>query len=239
MISGPGLCGGGSPPKPGEVTLAHNGVLFLDELPEFSRQTLDSLRQPLEDGRITVARVHSSTDFPCSFMLVAAMNPCPCGYFGHNSTKCTCSRTQIEKYLSKISGPILDRIDIHIEVMSVGYDEINTEKVSESSENIKIRVNNARKLQTERYKKFSEYKLFNNKQIPSKIISEICKLTPAAERIFQSAFNSLSLSARAYNKILKVSRTIADLENSDLIDIPHISEALQYRSLDSKYFFSK
>lgn len=236
-ISVAGLCGGGSPPRPGEISLAHNGVLFLDELSEFPRATLDSLRQPLEEGQITVSRVNASNDFPCSIMLVAAMNPCPCGYFGHPDTICTCSKVQIERYLSKISGPILDRIDIHIEVPSVSYEDINSTKVPESSADIRERVNCARELQLKRYKKYSDQKIFSNKQIPSKLMAEICKLTPDASNILQHAFNSLSLSVRSYIKILKVSRTIADLDGNELIDTPHLSEALQYRAVDTKYFF--
>ena len=238
-ISGPGLCGGGSPPKPGELSMAHNGVLFLDEMSEFPRTTLDSLRQPLEDSKITIARVQFSTEFPCSIMLVAAMNPCPCGHYGDPKTPCKCSKSQIEKYLSKISGPILDRIDIHIEVPAVSYDDINSKKLSESSSDIRARVNMARELQVNRYQKFREYKIFNNRQLPEKLIPEICKLTPDASYIMKSAFDSLSLSVRAHNKILKVSRTIADLDGSEMIDIQHLSEALQYRALDTKYFFSK
>lgn len=238
-ISAPGLCGGGNPPRPGEISLAHNGVLFLDEFSEFPRTILDSLRQPLEDGIITVSRVNASNDFPCSIMLVAAMNPCPCGYFGHPTKDCRCSKTQVEKYLSKVSGPILDRIDIHIEVPAVSYEDINSNNVPESSKDIRERVNKARTLQINRYKNHTSKKIFSNKQIPTSLLSEVCKLTPGAKSILERAFDSLSLSARSYNKILKVSRTIADLDQSELIDIPHLSEALQYRALDSKYFFSK
>lgn len=238
-ISGPGLCGGGNPPYPGEISLAHNGVLFLDELSEFQRGVLDSLRQPLEDGRITISRVQSSTEYPCSVMLVAAMNPCPCGNFGHPVHECKCTKKMIEKHLSKISGPILDRIDIHIEVPAVGYDELSSNTVCESSAEIRDRVNQARKLQHERYKHIPEYKIFSNRNLTPNLVSEFCKLTKPAENVLRKAFDSLFLSARAYNKVLKVSRTIADLDNSDLIDIQHISEALQYRALDRKYFFSK
>lgn len=238
-ISAPGLCGGGNPPKPGEVSLAHNGMLFLDELSEFSRTTLESLRQPLEDGNITIARVQSSTEFPCSIMLIAAMNPCPCGYYGHPKVVCTCSGLQIEKYLSKISGPILDRIDIHIEVPAVSFEDLNSTEVSESSSEIRERVNKARNLQFKRYNKYHEYKIFSNVQLPSSLLPEVCKLTSSAEIALHKAFDSMSLSARAYNKILKISRTIADLENSEFIDILHVAEALQYRALDKKYFFSK
>ena len=233
-ISTAGLCGGGNPPHPGEITFAHNGILFLDELSEFSRHTLETLRQPLEDDNITISRSQSTITFPSSFMFIAAMNPCPCGYYGHPSVPCTCSALQIEKYISKISGPILDRIDIHIEVPSVKFEDLSSNDINETSKEINERVNKARSIQIERYK---NYNIFSNVKLPSHLIEKSCKLTPNAEKVLKNAFNSLSLSARAYNKVLKVARTIADLEEKEIIDINHISEAIQYRSLDRKFLF--
>lgn len=233
-ISTAGLCGGGSIIHPGEITFAHNGILFLDELSEFSRNTLETLRQPLEDGYITISRSQNSIIFPSSIMLIAAMNPCPCGYYGHHSIPCTCSALQIEKYMSKISGPILDRIDIHIEVPSVKFEDLNSNVINETSEKIIERVTQARNIQIERYKK---YNILSNVKLPSHLIAESCPLTPSAEKIFKNAFNSLSLSARAYNKVLKLARTIADLEGNEIINTNHISEAIQYRNLDRKFLF--
>ncbi len=233
-ISTAGLCGGGSPPYPGEITFAHNGVLFLDELSEFSRSALETLRQPLEDGYITISRAQSSITFPSAIMLIAAMNPCPCGYYGHPSVPCTCSAWQIGKYMSKISGPILDRIDIHIEVPSIKFEDLNSSDINETSEEISKRVNQARNIQIERYKR---HNILSNVKLPSHLISEACPLTPDAEKMFQNAFNSLSLSARAYSKVLRVARTIADLDGKELISTNHISEAIQYRNLDRKYLF--
>lgn len=232
-ISPSGLSGGGSIPRPGEISLAHNGILFLDEFSEFSRISLESLRQPLEDNNITISRVQSSVTFPCSIMLVAAMNPCPCGYYGHPTKHCTCSMRAIEKYMSKISGPTLDRIDIHIEVPPLNFDEINSPEKSESSCEIKKRILNARKIQNKRYLK---YGLYSNAKVPPELISDVCKISENAKRLLKESFNAMSMSARVYNKILKVARTIADLESSETISELHIHEAIQYRNLDRKYW---
>lgn len=235
-ISTCGLTGGGSNPRPGEVSLAHNGILFLDEFSEFSRLSLESLRQPLEDNCVTISRVQNSVTFPCSIMLIAAMNPCPCGYYGHPKQQCTCALREIERYMSRISGPILDRIDIHVEVPPIKFEELNSSEKSESSSEIKKRILNARKLQNERYK---EYSIYSNAKIPSQILSEVCELSAEAKNLLKKAFNDMSLSARAYDKILKVSRTIADLDSSDKIQEIHLIEAIQYRSLDKKYWRAK
>lgn len=227
------LTGGGSIPRPGEISLAHNGVLFLDELPEFPRQVLEVLRQPIEDGNILISRAKMSVTYPCSIMLVAAMNPCPCGYYGHPSRECTCSPKKVSSYLSRLSGPLLDRIDINIEVAPVEYSQLTSENKEEKSEVIRERVNNARKIQLERYKNISAN---CNAVLDSANMQEFCKLEPAASNILEKVFDSLGLSARSYDKIIKVARTIADLENSEIIKKHHISEAVQYRSLDRKYW---
>lgn len=227
------LSGGGSIPKPGELSLAHNGVLFLDELPEFSRQTIETLRQPLEDGSITISRINGTFTYPCSTMLVAAMNPCPCGYYGHPTRKCTCSESEVNRYLSKISGPLLDRIDLHVEVPPVPFSRLYSNEETESSESIRKRINQARKIQEERFKNTN---FSCNARIDSANIKDSCVLTDSATAILKNVFESLGLSARAYNKILKMSRTIADLDNCELINSEHISEAVQYRNLDRKYW---
>ena len=227
------LIGGGRNPKPGEISLAHNGVLFLDELPEFNKSSLEVLRTPLEDKFVTISRLNSSVTYPCNFMFVASMNPCPCGYYGSKDRVCTCNDFQIKKYLNKISGPLLDRIDIHIEVESVKYSKLENENSKlETSASIRQRVNSARKIQLNRYKDFN---IYSNSELTPKLISKYCKLNPQCKKILESAFEKLGLSARAYSKILKVARTIADLEGSSCIEITHITEAIQYRSLDRKY----
>lgn len=232
-ISPQGLAGGGITPRPGEVSLAHNGVLFLDELPEFSRSAMECLRQPLEDGRVTISRVSASLAYPCTMMLVAAMNPCPCGYYGHPTRSCTCSSQAVGRYLSKVSGPLLDRIDLHIEVPPVEYDQLASRHKAESSAAIRERVNAARARQQAR---FVGTDILSNARIPTSKLKEFCPLTEAAGNLLKGAFERMGLSARAYDRLLKVARTIADLDNSDVIDVPHIAEAIQYRSLDRKYW---
>ncbi|RKD34422.1 YifB family Mg chelatase-like AAA ATPase [Thermohalobacter berrensis] len=234
-ISKVSLVGGGRIPKPGEVSLAHHGVLFLDELPEFSKSVLEVLRQPMEDGLVTISRVNATLSYPAKFMLVASMNPCPCGYYGDPIHECTCSFREISKYQNKISGPLLDRIDIHVEVMPVKYEDLESENLkSESSKEIRKRVNRARKIQLERYSK-EEKNIYSNAQLGAKSINKYCKLDKECKELIKTAFDTLGLSARAYNKILKISRTIADLENSEQIKKHHLAEAIQFRSLDRKF----
>ncbi len=236
-ISPAGLAGGGSIPRPGEVSLAHHGVLFLDELPEFSRTAMECLRQPLEDGRVTISRVSASLSYPCSFMLVAAMNPCPCGYFGHPTRSCTCSATAAQHYLSRVSGPLLDRIDLHIEVPPVEFSQLSSKTPAESSASIRARVNAARAVQLQRFRSSPETAhLVCNAHIPSGLLKKLCPMTDAAQALLKNAFDRLGLSARAYDRLLKVARTIADLDGSDCIDSVHIAEAVQYRGLDRKYW---
>ena len=232
-ISSSSLVGGGKIPKPGEISLAHNGVLFLDELPEFNKNTLEVLRGPLEDGIINISRVNASLTYPCNFMFVASMNPCPCGYFGSKEKECTCSPNSIEKYMGKISGPLLDRIDIQIEVSPVKYQKLEEEAQSENSETIKQRVNKARKIQQQRYKGIG---IYANSQLTPKLVNKYCKLDKESKEILKNAFERLGLSARAHGRILKVARTIADLDGKENIDSSHIAEAIQYRSLDKKYW---
>ena len=231
-ISQAGLVGGGTFPKPGEITLAHNGVLFLDELPEFSRSTTEVLRQPLEEGHITISRVSGSLTYPCSILFIAAMNPCPCGYYGHPFKKCICTKKAISKYLNRISGPLLDRIDLHIEVSPVSFEELSSNEKQESSSDIKKRIINARKIQSERYKNIEPN---CNANLFSPYIDKYCILSKNAKSLLKKAFNSLYLSGRAYDKILKISRTIADLADSEEIKSTHIAEAIQYRSLYIKF----
>lgn len=228
-----GLIGGGSIPKPGEISLAHNGVLFLDELPEFDRKVLETLRQPLENGDITISRASGSVNYPCDVMLIAAMNPCPCGNFGNPLKKCTCSPKQVNAYLHKISRPVLDRIDIQIEVKPVKYDDLSNRKPQEGSAKIAERVQRARDIQAARYKGTS---VRANSRITSDIIADVCRMTPDAETMLKNAFDHLGLSARAYDRILKVARTCADLDGSELLEKPHISQAISFRSLDRKYW---
>lgn len=227
------LIGGGRIPKPGEVSLAHHGVLFLDELPEFPRKVLEVLRQPIEDGEVTVSRVNATLKYPSKFMFVASMNPCPCGYFGDETHQCTCTQSQIDRYLGKISSPLLDRIDIHIEVKPVKYDELSSKTECESSETIRERVNKARKRQLERYKKEG---IISNSELTNKMIKKYVKLDDNAQEIMEFAFKKFNFSARSYNKILKLARTIADLADSDLVLEKHVLEAIQYRTLDKKYW---
>lgn len=217
----------------GEISLAHSGVLFLDELPEFNKNTLEVMRTPLEDRVVTISRVNSTLTYPCNFMLIASMNPCACGYYGSKDKECTCSPQAITRYMGKISGPLLDRIDIHIEVTPVKYKKLQDDTKIETSEDIKKRVNEARKLQIERYK---EYNLYSNSELTPRLIEKYCKLDDVSHKILQNAFEKLGLSARAYGRILKVARTIADLDHKENIEAKHVAEAIQYRSLDRKYF---
>jgi magnesium chelatase family protein len=225
-------------PAPGEISLSHNGVLFLDELPEFSTQAMEVLRQPIEDGKVTITRVSGKVTFPANFMLVCAMNPCKCGYYGHPTKKCTCSQADIKKYLSRVSGPLLDRIDIQVEMPSLSYDEVSggTASASESSEDIRTRVNRAREFAHARYS--GEDKLYCNAALTPSQIRKYCKTDAAAAELLKKAFDRLGLSARGYDRILRVARTIADLAGSEEIKAPHIAEAIQFRSLDRKYFGS-
>lgn len=232
-VSSVGLAGGGAIPKPGELSLSHNGVLFLDELPEFSRQSMEIMRQPLEDGVISISRASGTSVYPCSVMLVCAMNPCPCGYFGHPTRECTCRPGAAAKYLSKVSGPLLDRIDIHIEVPPVDFEKLSDEHKGESSEQIRKRVEAARKIQQERLKDTSAN---CNAQMTPAMTRDFCHASDGAMKLLQTAFDRLGLSARAYDKILRVARTVADLDNSETIEATHIAEAIQYRSLDRKFW---
>ncbi|NLK43039.1 MAG: YifB family Mg chelatase-like AAA ATPase [Tissierellia bacterium] len=227
------LIGGGRIPKPGEVSLAHNGVLFMDELPEFPKSVLEVLRQPLEDGMVTIARANGTITYPAKFMLVASMNPCPCGYYGDPLHQCTCTQANIDRYLGKISNPLLDRIDIHIEVQPVKYSDLTDKEKVEDSSTIRERVNKAREIQIERYKNKN---IFGNSHISNRDIKKFCKLTKDAEDILNLSFNKYKFSARTYSKLLKVSRTIADLDGEELIQDKHILEAIRYRTLDKKYW---
>lgn len=229
-LSAIALIGGGSYPQPGEISLAHNGVLFLDELPEFNRSVIEVLRQPMEEGIVCIARAKMSVNFPARFMLMAAMNPCPCGYYNHPQKECHCSPNAIQKYMHKISGPLLDRIDMQIEVVPVIYKELRASKQAESSADIAIRVKNARDIQSERFK--NEHGTYTNAQMNSSQLKRFCTLTNEGEKILKAAMEKFQLSARAFDRIIKVSRSIADLANSNQIQINHISEALQYRNLD-------
>jgi magnesium chelatase family protein len=229
-ISDIGLLGGGTFPNPGEVSIAHNGVLFLDELPEFKRSTLEVMRQPLEDGKVTVSRAAGSVTFPSEFMLVAAMNPCPCGYFGDLKRECRCSPVQVQRYRQRISGPLLDRIDLHIEVPAVEYRDVASERTEESSSAIRERVSHARQRQHTRFQK--DKKTSCNARMATRHLKQHCRLTSDSNELIRVAMNELNLSARAYDRILKVSRTIADLDSSDAINPEHVSEAIQYRTFD-------
>ncbi len=229
-ISDIALVGGGAYPQPGEISLAHNGVLFLDELPEFKRSVLEVLRQPMEERVITISRTKQTTEYPASFMLVAAMNPCPCGYYNHPTIPCTCGAGAVNRYMSKISGPLLDRVDIQIEVVPVPFKELSEQRVGEKSEVIRQRVIEARKLQKQRFKHFEN--IHCNAQMTPKLMKEFCQISEQSLNLIKSAMAKLGLSARAYDRILKVSRTIADLEGTPNIETRHISEAINYRSLD-------
>jgi magnesium chelatase family protein len=233
-ISDAGLIGGGAIPRPGEVSLGHNGVLFLDELPEFQRNVLEVMRQPLEDGCVTIARAALSVSFPSRFMLAAAMNPCPCGFFGDPTRECHCSPVQIQRYVSKISGPLLDRIDIHIEVPAVKYKELRGNAEVECSGAVRERVLRAREVQLDRYRVGKG--LYANSQMPSRLLRKHCAISVDGEKLLETAIQRLGLSARAHDRILKVSRTIADLEGAECIQPKHLSEAIQYRTLDRTYW---
>ena len=232
-ISTAGLSGGGRIPRPGELSLAHHGVLFLDELPEFSRMSMEAMRQPVEDGKITLSRVSGTLTYPCEMMLVCAMNPCPCGYYGHPTKQCTCSKGTPSKYLSKVSGPLLDRLDIHIEVPQVDFQKLSAEEKGESSKDIKARVNAARAIQN---KRFAGTDVTCNAKMTPSMTREYCKLNEQCKNMLERCFDSLGLSARAYDKILRIARTIADLDASENIELEHITEAVQYRSLDRKFW---
>ncbi len=232
-VSSRGISGGGTIPRPGEISLAHNGVLFLDELPEFGRDVMEAMRQPLEDGRVTISRVAGSLTYPSEFTLVAAMNPCPCGFFGHPTRKCTCSPQAVRKYLNRISGPMLDRLDLHIEVPPVDYDALKSTTGEESSSSVRERVNRAREIQNKRY---AGTGITCNARLLPGMLSSFCHLTTEAENLLKASFDRLGLSARAYDRILKVARTVADLEGSEDIEVTHIAQAIQFRSLDRKYW---
>lgn len=233
-VSAAAIAGGGTVPKPGEVSLAHNGVLFLDELPEFTRDTLEVLRQPIEDGKVMVSRVHGSADFPCRFMLVAAMNPCKCGYLGHPTKECTCLPSAVDRYRQRISGPLLDRIDLHVDVAPVEYDKLASDEGGECSAAIRARVEAAREIQRKRYEGLPG-NIRCNAQLPSAMVRRFCRMTPAGAGLLRAAFEHMGYSARAYDRILRVARTAADLSGAEMLDVPHILEALQYRGLDKKY----
>jgi magnesium chelatase family protein len=233
-ISDAGLIGGGHIPRPGEVSLAHNGVLFLDELPEFKKNVLEALRQPMEDGHVTIARALTSITYPARFMLVAAMNPCPCGYFSDPNHECTCTHMRIHRYRSKVSGPLLDRMDIHVEVPAVRYKDLASTDQAETSATVRRRVNRARAAQSDRLRRT---KIHCNAQMNNRQIKKYCPLCPDGHRLLEAAIDKLGLSARAFNRILKIARTIADLEQASDIGVHHVSEAIQYRSLDRRSLF--
>ena len=228
-ISDVGLLGGGTIPGPGEISLAHNGILFLDELPEFKRSALEVMRQPLEDGEVTISRSAGKITLPSRFMLVAAMNPCPCGYLGDSTNDCRCSMPQIHRYRSRVSGPLLDRIDIHVEAPAVKVEDLQNEVAGESSFEMRTRIEKCRRIQT---KRFANKNISSNSDIGHKMLSEVCQIGKKEASTLKYAMNELSLSARAYDKILKVSRTIADLDGNENIQMIHLLEAIQYRSLD-------
>ena len=229
-ISDVALVGGGGIPQPGEISLANNGVLFLDELPEFKRTVLEVMRQPLEERKVTISRAKVSLDYPSNFMLIASMNPCPCGYYNHPDKECVCAPGVVQRYLNRISGPLLDRIDLHVEVTPVSFDQMTETRKTESSEDIRKRVVAAREVQDERFKK--QVGVFNNAMMSSNMVKEVCQINEAGKKLLKTAMERLGLSARAYDRILRVSRTIADLAGTDEIAIEHLAEAIQYRSLD-------
>ncbi len=227
------IIGGGRIPKPGEISLAHYGVLFLDELTEFKKSTLEVLRGPLEDRYVTISRVNSTLTYPANFMLIASMNPCPCGYYGTDDEKCHCTEQSISKYIGRLSGPLLDRIDLHIEVKPVEYKNISSEESVETSKEIKKRINKAREIQLNRYK---DLNIYSNSELTPKLIQKYCKVDSESKELLRKAFENLGLSGRAYARILKVARSIADLDGEENIKKIHIAEAIQYRSLDRKYW---
>lgn len=229
-ISDVALVGGGGNPQPGEISLSHNGVLFLDELPEFKRTVLEVMRQPMEERRVTISRAKVSIDYPANFMLVASMNPCPCGYYNHPEKECVCAPGVVQRYLSKVSGPLLDRIDLHVEVVPVSFDQMTEQRKNETSEEVRMRVVKARELQSERFK--GQKDIYCNAMMPSNMVKDICVINDAGRTLLKTAMERLGLSARAYDRILKVSRTIADLAGTAEIKIEHLAEAIQYRSLD-------
>ena len=229
MVSDVALVGGGGNPQPGEISLAHNGVLFLDELPEFKRSVLEVLRQPLEDRKINISRAKMSIEFPANFMFIASMNPCPCGYHNHPERECICPPGNVQRYLNKISGPLLDRIDLHVEVTPVPFIEMNNKKLEESSESIKERVNRVREIQLRR---FNNQGITTNAMMTRQHLRKYCDLGKESNDLFRNAVERLNLSARAYDRILKISRTIADLDGKENIELSHVSEGIQYRSLD-------
>ncbi|MEP1034274.1 YifB family Mg chelatase-like AAA ATPase [Ekhidna sp.] len=229
-ISDAALVGGGGIPQPGEISLANNGVLFLDELPEFQRSVLEVMRQPLEERKVTISRAKISLDYPSNFMLIASMNPCPCGYYNHPEKECVCAPGVVQRYLNRISGPLLDRIDLHVEVTPVSFDQMTENRKTESSTEIRERVIKAREIQEERFK--DQPGVFNNAMMSSNMVKEVCQISEAGKALLKTAMERLGLSARAYDRILRVSRTIADLADSESIAIEHLAEAIQYRSLD-------
>ena len=229
-ISDVALVGGGGNPQPGEISLANNGVLFLDELPEFKRTVLEVMRQPMEERRVTISRAKVSLEYPANFMLIASMNPCPCGYYNHPEKQCVCGPGVVQRYLSRISGPLLDRIDLHVEVVPVSFDEMTANRKSENSQEIRERVVTARNIQAERFK--DQESVYCNAMMPSNQVKQICIVTEAGKSLLKTAMERLGLSARAYDRILKVSRTVADLAGSSEIKTEHLAEAIQYRSLD-------
>ena len=229
-ISDVALVGGGGNPQPGEISLANNGVLFLDELPEFKRTVLEVMRQPMEERRVTISRAKISIEYPANFMLIASMNPCPCGYFNHPEKECVCGPGIVQRYLSKISGPLLDRIDLHVEVVPVSFDEMTANRKSETSEEIRVRVVKARDIQADRFA--SQESIYCNAMMPSNMVKRVCEINDAGKNLLKIAMERLGLSARAYDRILKVSRTIADLAGCSEISVEHLAEAIQYRSLD-------
>lgn len=229
-ISDVALVGGGGNPQPGEISLSHNGVLFLDELPEFKRTVLEVMRQPLEERKVTISRAKVSVEFPANFMLIASMNPCPCGYYNHPEKECVCGPGIVQRYLNKISGPLLDRIDLHVEVTPVRFEEMTSTRKTENSKSIRERVIIGREVQIERFKNNPE--VYCNAMMPSHIVKEVCQINEAGKVLLKTAMERLGLSARAYDRILKVSRTIADLSQSETIKVEHLAEAIQYRSLD-------
>ncbi|MGI6701471.1 MAG: YifB family Mg chelatase-like AAA ATPase [Christensenellales bacterium] len=229
----PSLTGGGSNSRPGEISLAHNGVLFLDEMPEYSRKTLETLRQPLEDGKITVARAAQTVEYPARFILIASMNPCPCGNYGSKKQECKCTSSQIHNYISRLSGPLLDRIDLHIEADSVTFNELRAQSAEENSATVRKRVERAREIQ---YQRFNDTPIYCNAQMSPSMIKKYCQIDIESEKLLENAFHKLSLSARATTRILKVARTIADIEGEKYIGVNHIAEAVRYRTLDRKYW---